>query len=181
MQQLPFGLAATNPILARANALLASGHSSAWTERDLVRSFLESQRYAHTCEPLIPSAPHDTVLVEQAFKVGRADIVIYHVDGSISVIEAKDGSRGYSAVVAGIGQASLYAVQLGQSRAVPVIRRCLLWSSTGDLYTDALIEDACQLAGVVSLAMPSLRTMSAIWVAVNEAMGAQTNGSHQEG
>lgn len=94
----------------------------------------------------------DKIVYEMAFKYGRADIVIFHIDGSASVIEVKDGNKGYNHVVSGIGQASLYATQLGMSKgALRKVRKCLLWTSTGDIDADASIEIACEKSGTVPL------------------------------
>ncbi|WP_310636029.1 hypothetical protein [Delftia acidovorans] len=145
-------------------------------EKDLVQQFIE----LHECgylEDLIPLTPLCTLVCEQPFKYGRADIVAYHSDGSASVIEAKDGTRGYTHVVAGIGQATLYAVQLGLSKgAVRKVRRCLLWSSTGDLAEDCLIDMACRQAGVVSLSMGSMESMQATREAVTRLMTEVQHG-----
>ena len=95
-----------------------------------------------------------------SFRYGRADLVLFHVDGSATVVEAKDGSRGYTHVVAGIGQAGLYATQLAMSKgAIKKVRRALLWSSTGDAMLDALIEESCLQAGVVPVPWPSMRVL----------------------
>jgi hypothetical protein len=121
------------------------------TEKDLVRWFCESMR-TKNAEERIGASHLDSVVTEMAFKFGRADIVVFHVNGSATVIEAKDGSRGYGHVVAGIGQAGLYAAQLGMAKhAITHIRRALLWTSTGNILADALIEEACEQAGVIAL------------------------------
>lgn len=100
--------------------------------------------------PLDPAL--DTVVYEMAFKFGRADIVAFHADGSASVIEAKDGTKGYAHVVSGIGQAGLYATQLALSKkTLTKVRKCLLWTSTGDADLDAAIECVCLTSGVVPL------------------------------
>lgn len=94
----------------------------------------------------------DTVVYEYAFKLGRADVIIFHVDGSASIIEVKDGGVGYMHVARGIGQVGLYAAQLAALRTgLTKSRRCLLWTSTGRIEDDVLIEVACQQAGVVAL------------------------------
>ena len=129
------------------------------TEADVVRSYLLSM---HLCEDRIPVTKKCTVVREMAFHRGRADIVIFHTDGSASVIEAKDGTRGYQHVLSGIGQSGLYAAQLAMTRAVRPIRRCLLWSSTGDMLTDVLVEQACDDAGVVSLPCETTREIVAV-------------------
>jgi len=94
----------------------------------------------------------DEIVYEMQFRVGRADIVVFHADGTATVIEVKDGSIGYSGVIKGIGQASLYAAQLAMARgAIQAVRKCLLWTSTGDVSVDATIEDACKEAGTIPL------------------------------
>lgn len=110
-------------------------------------------------EARIPLKGEDTIVYEMAFRFGRADIVVFHIDGSASVIEVKDGTRGYNHVVAGIGQAGLYASQLAGRRAgLTKIRRCLLWTSTGNLVADAEIEDVCIAANVIPLPWGRLQT-----------------------
>jgi hypothetical protein len=105
-----------------------------------------------------------------SLRFGRADIVVFHADGSASVIEAKDGSKGYAHVVAGIGQASLYAVQIAMAKgAVTRVRRALLYSSTGDILQDACVEAACEQASVIPLLYPTLLQMA---VACDQAQAA---------
>lgn len=80
-------------------------------EKDLVRWFREAHMVNCRLDEQfsgIPLSHLDTVVTEMAFKFGRADIVVFHIDGSASVIEDKNGSHGYNHVVAGIGQAGLY-------------------------------------------------------------------------
>lgn len=101
----------------------------------------------------------DTIVYEMSFKFGRADIVIFHADGSASVIEVKDGSKGYNHVVAGIGQAGLYAAQLGMSKgALSKVRKCLLWTSVGNLEADVAVTIACEQSNTIPLAWGSLQT-----------------------
>lgn len=162
--------------------ILAAGDAPQGKERDIVRTFLEMTSAGHFDERL-PQAAEDTIICEQCLKYGRADIVIYHLDGSVSVIEVKDGSYGYSHVVSGIGQTTLYAVQIASARgAVTVVRRCLMWSSTGDAFLDGVIEEACERAGVVALPMVHLQKMMAIRVAAERLFHeGVVNGSAQEG
>lgn len=173
--------ASQDSIIAAAKAAIARGDAPLGNESDIVRVFLET----HACgfgDERLPLHEADTILCEQVLRYGRADIVVYHVDGSISVIEAKDGSKGYSAVVAGIGQATLYATQLCQTKGVArCIRRCLLWSSTGDLMLDVLIEDACQAAGVVSLPMASARLHATVRAMTIKLHEEAKNGCTEEG
>jgi len=121
------------------------------TEADIIRLFKMSIAAGRHDERL-PMSNEDLVVYEMAFKYGRADIVIFHADGSASVIEAKDGTKGYNHVVSGIGQAGLYAVQLAMSKGVLTkVRRCLLWTSTGDLMLDAIIEIQCEQSNTIAL------------------------------
>jgi len=112
-------------------------------------------RYCSTTKHLedrIPQTRHDTIVYEMSFRYGRADIVVFHLDGSASVIEVKDGTKGYTHVVAGIGQASLYAAQLSMARSgLKKVRRCLLWTSTGNVVLDSIIETACEMSGTVAM------------------------------
>lgn len=104
-------------------------------------------------EDRIPFDPIlDTVVYEHALPIGKADIVIYHVDGSASVIEAKDGNNGWRSVVGGIGQVGFYSTQLAVAPSPLIkVRRCLLWTSTGSVEADALISDVCISAGVIPM------------------------------
>ena len=135
-------------------------------EKDLVNWFCDAMGTEHR-EDRIPATGLDTVVREMAFRFGRADIVVFHVDGSASVIEAKDGTKGYKHVVGGIGQVALYAAQLGMSRgALTKVRRCLMWTSTGDVFLDALIEEACEQSGVIALPYGSMKQHMADYKAV---------------
>ena len=148
------------------------------TETHVVRQFVELHQTGNY-EDRLPLTAECVLICEQAFKYGRADIVVYHSDGSATVIEAKDGAKGYSHVVGGIGQATLYAVQLANTKgAVAKVRRALLWSSTGDLALDGMIEDACEQAGVVALPMPTVQTMMAIREAMCRVFAKKEGAAH---
>lgn len=100
----------------------------------------------------------DTVTKELSLPYGRADIAIFHIDGSASVIEAKDGKKGYSHVVKGIGQVSLYASQLANRRVnISKVSRYLMWSSVEDDATNDAIYDACVFAGVIPMQREPIR------------------------
>lgn len=109
----------------------------------------------------IPSTEHDKVEYEMGLGRGRADIVFFHVDGSITVVEAKDGNQGWRSVVAGIGQVGFYACQLGARNTGMKVRRALLWTTTGDAAGDGCVNDACELAGVVSMKMRAIKSIHA--------------------
>lgn len=121
-------------------------------ESDIVRLFMQTTKIVGALDDAIPMTIFDTVVCEMAFKFGRADIVIFHVDGSASVIEVKDGNKGYNHVVAGIGQAALYAAQLGMNRgALTKVRKCLLWTSIGDVSADLMVALACEASNTVPM------------------------------
>lgn len=142
------------------------------TEADVVRTFRDcfnAGEYLHSDR--IPLGKNDSVVYEMVFRYGRADIVIFHQDGTASVIEAKDGRKGYNHVVAGIGQVSLYATQIALKNTVKSVRRCLMWSPTGDFRLDALIDIACERANVIALITPSSVIVDAI-DAVRASLGS---------
>lgn len=142
-------------------------------ERDLTRAFLVACASTSHQDERFRLRPEDVVVREMSLRHGRADIVVFHVDGSASVIEAKDGSRGYTHVATGIGQVSLYAAQLMMARgALQSVRRYLLWSSTGSLFEDACIDEACDLAGVVSLPYAHVSKLVACEMAAKQWSGA---------
>lgn len=96
----------------------------------------------------------------------RADMVITHADGSMTVIVAKDGAGGAEHVASGIGVASYCAAQLNMIHgSKTIVRTALLWSSTGNMLQEALLEDACIAANVVPLpqgALPQLLGITAL-------------------
>ena len=99
----------------------------------------------------------DTVVYEMALPFGRADIVIFHMDGSATVIEAKDGGSGVTHVAQGIGQACLYATQLMLKGRVARVHKVLMWTPTGVVDADMLIDAACEAAGVLTLPHGTLK------------------------
>ena len=164
-----------------ADGLLLSGDHPRGKEKDLIKAFAELYQCGHYDEE-IPMTESCTIVYEQPFKYGRADIVIYHSDGSASVIEAKNGYTGYTHTISGIGQATMYAVQLANLKgAVTKVRRCLLWSGTGSISLDCVITMACEEARVISLAMPPMdvlmATRAASRIVVEEVLG----GCKEEG
>ena len=133
-----------------AKALL-SIHSYPGWEKDITRMFQDSVACGQF-DDRIPHQAGDKVVTELYLPCGRADIVIFHLaDRSISVIEVKDGTKGHAHVVAGIGQACLYASQIKMMRRCRIVRKCLLWTSVGDVMKDGYIEAACEEAGVIAM------------------------------
>lgn len=75
---------------------------------------------------------------------GRADLVLFHADGSASLVEAK-GDESIRDVVAGIGQLLLYDTQWTRSRP-KTLRKILCAPVDGE--KGAAILPACAAAGV---------------------------------
>lgn len=80
-------------------------------------------------------------------------ISVFHADGSTSAIAVRNGERGLSHVLVGIGLSGLRASSL------PANRRALLWSSAG--AQDAQIARSCARAGVIPMPWRSLESMCA--------------------
>lgn len=99
----------------------------------------------------VPLSEHDKVVFEMQLQRNRADIVIFHMDGSITIIEAKDGAQGYRSVVGGIGQVGYYATMLGMQNTGMKARRALLWSTVGTAEEDDRIKQACEMSGVIPI------------------------------
>lgn len=82
---------------------------------------------------------------------GRIDIAMFHGDGTVTAIEVKDGRAGLQSVLAGIGQVTCYAVQIGMSRgAARGIRKALAYSRLS-AEDDALVYVSCLKAGVIPI------------------------------
>ena len=157
-------------LIKRLYHQILTGTPAHGVESDIVQTFRESVSAGYF-EERIPMTSNDTYVYEMAFKFGRADIVVFHIDGSASVIEVKDGTKGYNHVVSGIGQAALYASQLGMSRgALRRVRKCLLWTSAGSVEVDSVIEEACEKAGVIALPWQSMASLMATREAVTRVV-----------
>ncbi len=70
--------------------------------------------------------------IEWEFPVprGRADFVLFHVDGSITVLEAK-GSVDDRGLLNAIGQVMAYSVQIGYAKTAKEIRKMIVAARTG--------------------------------------------------
>jgi hypothetical protein len=94
----------------------------------------------------------DKVVFEYRIPNGRVDVAVFHADGSLTLIEMKDGSTGITSVLCGIGQVTMYGLTAGMSAGRPRdIRKALLWDSTGDVGQDVLIGLCCEQAGVIPM------------------------------
>jgi hypothetical protein len=109
----------------------------------------------------LPYTSADVIINEMPLKVGRADFVIFHADGTASVIEVKDGSFGLMPVLQGVGQAGLYATQLSMTNSVKGVRRALMWSALHKEAENQLVHDVCREADVVPLFLPTVADMHA--------------------
>lgn len=141
----------------------------------LVKLFVDGLQTASRENRVAFNADSDRVVTEFAMRWGRADVVVFHGDGSVTVVEAKDGANGYQHVASGIGQVTLYAAQLSMSGTVRKVRRALLWSSTGSAFQDAALEVACESAGVIPLPWPSMRDTLAVTRAVLERLVSEAS------
>lgn len=104
----------------------------------------------------------DTIVFEYPLRGRRADAVVFHVDGSATVVEIKDGSAGVMNVLSGIGQCGLYACTLGQTGCSGMkIKRALLWTriSSPEEGVDADVAEICRQAGVTPIFMPRVADM----------------------
>ncbi|MFA5386786.1 MAG: hypothetical protein WC322_00105 [Candidatus Paceibacterota bacterium] len=173
------GVKTLRQIADEREAIFSHEKAKHGTEYDLVRQFLESHHAGLFDEMLPCESAADTVVTEYAFRHGRADIILFHTDGTATIIEAKDGQRGYTNVVAGIGQCSLYAAQLAaKPGVVRAVRRALMWTSVGNVDGDAKIEEACEIAGVIPLPYPSMRMLMATRMA-SERVIARAKGASE--
>ncbi len=121
-------------------------------EHEIIRMFKAFIAARHAFEDRIPLNPTaDKISYEHFPFLGRASIIVDHVDGTTSVIEVKDGTCGFLYVLGGIGFAGQYARRIQDLRGTRTVRPCLLWTATENLFVDAILEFACETAGVVSL------------------------------
>jgi len=94
----------------------------------------------------------DKVVFEYRLLNGRVDVAVFHANGSLTLVDMKDGAAGTNSVLSGIGQVTMHALTAGLSVGRPcVIQKALLWSSTGDMLQDVLIELCCAQAGVIPM------------------------------
>lgn len=83
---------------------------------------------------------------EYRFPRGRADLVLFHDDGSVTVVEVKDAGDDRH-ILSGVGQLSLYAMQVRMALPDAKVRRILAAPVDGSRSRHLLA--ACDLAGVV--------------------------------
>jgi hypothetical protein len=90
---------------------------------------------------------------------GRIDLLLFHIDKSVTIVEAK-AENGANTIAAGIGQLCIYAAALPSCIArngdVPVIRRVLCAHVQPDKAVNLI--SACNMAGVKYAFIPSHKT-----------------------
>lgn len=89
---------------------------------------------------------------------GRIDLLLFHVDGSVSVVEAKAPDRP-TTIAAGIGQLCMYATALPRSlhakQQPALIRRVLCAHVRPEECADIIA--ACEMAGVKFAYLPPFK------------------------
>ena len=94
---------------------------------------------------------------EYPVKGGRIDLVLFHEDDGISLIEIKSG-HGAREIVAGIGQLFMYESMFMDSfkgKTLPkYLNKYLIFPSISEI-TDSYVERSCEVAGINYLVYPS--------------------------
>ena len=124
----------------------------------------------------VPYNPErDAVHREYRLGKGRVDIAIVRPDGSVALIEAKDGSQGVREVVNGIGQVCMYAIHESFHRGTPYskVSRALAFSSTGDISKDMMIDMACRSAGVQPIHLGDVERQLDVIIGMFEQAGVE--------
>lgn len=97
------------------------------------------------------------------FKVstGRVDLILFHNNGGVTIIEAK--TEGLPREIAkGIGQLFMYEAAIRKDMNVPYINKILIAPMKPENGVE--LNDACELAGVKFVNLPSYQTMKKIIV-----------------
>ncbi len=102
---------------------------------------------------------------------GRADFVLFHADGTATVLEAKRGGD-TRLVLTAIGQAMSYAAQLGYGRSLKGVRVMVTADMTGN--ESLHIDEACRLAGAIWLPLGRLEEHGAVWKRIIEKAGVRS-------
>lgn len=122
----------------------------------MLRELLEQGLFAKVYE--MP----DVASYESEFSLtrGRADFVVFHVDGSVTVIEAK-GPGDMRSTLAGIGQLLSYTIQIGMSRGLKgAVRGILVAPVKVDTDAARLLGLACLRAGMEFLPCPPMSVLN---------------------
>ncbi len=113
--------------------------------------------WGHYVLPGLPHADTDTREFQPPLpRRGAADLIIYHSDGTVSVVELKDGAQGLPACQRAIGQVTCVAVHLHPSIRV---RRVVAWTPMSRAADNAALHDACLACGVTPIVLPTREQM----------------------
>lgn len=153
---LEFPVAKRGPVVDAGMALDWYGMALRSQGEASLMALVRSGMYSGLAEIIFPDTPVDVDVDTFAFEYrlphGRVDLAIFHADGSLTLVEAKDGRLGMKHVLCGLGQVLMYSLDVGMARGRPkTIRKALLWNSTGDLMQDCMIEIACDNAGIIPM------------------------------
>ncbi|MCO7556186.1 PDDEXK family nuclease [Metapseudomonas otitidis] len=128
----------------------------------LVELLLQQGVFAHAAE--LPAVLHWER--EYPLPRGRADFVLFHADGSITVLEVKKAGDELRAIRGAIGQVMSYAVQVGYARLPTAIRMMVAADVPG--ADSLLMSQACAAAGVQWLPLGTMDEHERPWLALME-------------
>lgn len=97
----------------------------------------------------------DRYRLEVNLSSGRADVALFHIDGSVSLVEVKAFSANLRDILGGIGQLCYYASVAQQAlnlKPDTEVRRILCAPMESQVATS--IMDACKMAGVLLRNLP---------------------------
>lgn len=169
---LPFGDGLSLALECYRRAMVSSGEERVV---DLMLGSIHAGQ-GHIMLDGLPYDPElDEIHREYSLGRGRVDIAIVRRDGSVTLIEAKDGSQGMREVVGGIGQVCMYAVHESFYRGTPhsKVSKALAFSSTGNPSKDMMIEMACRSAGVRPIQLGNAEAQLDVIIGMFERAGAE--------
>lgn len=108
----------------------------------------------------VPTIAHHEF--EFSLPKGRVDLILFHLDGSISVVEAKATSD-YEKICKAIGQLMFYATQIGFQRPCPPIRKIIIAPAVGKDVQTLLIDSTCRNAGIEFVPMGTMCEQQEPW------------------
>lgn len=97
---------------------------------------------------------------------GRVDLLLYHTDGSLTVVEAKDSSCSRE-IVAGIGQVLFYESMIRKSNPGQKLRRRLVVLKSQ--WVTEHVRNACSVADVGLVVLPDMESVRRQMAALTEA------------
>lgn len=124
-----------------------------------VLAFLKWAKEVDLLPVLMPSlyvCSEDTTIFDYE-STARIPVVVFHADGSATVVELRDGEQGAAHVVGGIGRLGLHACQFDPAGRLKGVRRALAWTAVTDpRRSNPIIEGLCKEAGVIPLFLPPM-------------------------